>query len=127
VLRATQLAANIEVTVDDESLGLARGAIEGGALGRFVANGQEINFVAQKEFMVRGVTLVRAYSQDHSIGSKLSLKLGQRRHLFNAGCTPGCPEIQDNDFTLEVMQRNSLIRVFYGEVLGRATHQTRVG
>lgn len=104
MLRATQLAANIEVTVDDESLGLARGAIEGGAVGRFIANGEEVNFVAQKEFMVRGITLVRAYSQDHSIRPKLMLEFGQRRHLFNAGCTPCGPEIQDNDFALVVMQ-----------------------
>lgn len=61
-----------------------------------VADGEEIDFVIGQKVVVGVAVKVDTHAHHgDALGTEAALEFDQGRHFFNAGGTPGCPEVQD--------------------------------
>jgi hypothetical protein len=97
ILRADELAADEAVAVDDVGLGPHFGVVElgGGLVG--IADGDEVEVAAVDEALVLVCVLVNA-DGEHGQVRPVAVELKERRRFLDAGCAPGGPEVDQNDF-----------------------------
>ena len=70
---------------------------------------------------------IGADGEDDDLVAHIFLQVDQGGHLLDAGRAPGGPEVQDDRFTSQVMQRNRVLRVGYGELRGFRPDLSRAG
>ena len=91
-----------------------------------VADGEEIDFVTGKEVVIGVAVDVHADADDSdSFGAEAALEFDEGRHFFDTGGTPGSPEIQDQDFALEVVDVDFAVGVLRDEFWGERSDAGR--
>jgi hypothetical protein len=124
--RADEFTADGAAGIDDERLRLTGGPVETGAGRRGVAHREQINVVAHQELLVSLLVHVGADGDDLNPRCHLLLHGNEGRHLFYAGAAPAGPEIQDNDVSAIVMQRNGMIGIGDSEIRRSTADQARL-
>ena len=113
-LGSDELAAEDAVAVDDVGFGDLDGAVEGVDALVAVADGDEIDVVFGEEATVDGVVLIGADADDGDLGESV-LEIEEAGQFFDAGCAPGGPEIEDDDFSVKAGEVEPLDAVTDGE------------
>jgi hypothetical protein len=82
-----------------------------------VADGKEVDFVIGQEAVIGVAVEIHTHPHDsYTFWAQAALEIDERRHLLNAGRTPCCPEIQHQNFALEVVKVNFAVGVLDGEL-----------
>jgi hypothetical protein len=120
LLGADDFAGDFAVAVDDVGFGDHGGAVVVfDLLHRGVGVGYETYLLIEEELFVGGMVVVDAYAQDHAVArSDVLFEVVEGRGLFDAGWAPAGPEIQDDDFAVEVGEAGGLAGEVEREVLG---------
>ena len=120
MLGADDFAGDFAVAVDDVGFG-----DHGGAVVVFdffhcgVREGYETYLLIQEELFVGGMVVVDAYAQDHAIArGDVLFEVVEGGSFFDAGRAPAGPEIQDDDFAVEVGEAGGLAGEVEREVFG---------
>lgn len=85
-----------------------------------IARGKQVDAVFFDELVVGIFVHVDADGQyGYAFILHAALHFDERRHLFDARCTPRRPEVEDYDLSVQLTERD----VFYGEI-GRSRTDT---
>ena len=97
---SNELAAHDAVSINDVSLRILEGPIKVAAFLVAVAYGQKLDLTVLQELVIRVRVDVDANAQKHNpFVLYFLIQLNQRRKLLNAGRTPSCPEVEDDNFS----------------------------
>ena len=103
VLGGDEFSAEGAFAVDDVGFGDLDGAVESVDLLGGIAEGDEIDMVLGEEVLVCGVVLVHADGDDGDLG-EAALHFEEAGELFDTGCAPGGPEVENDDAAAELAE-----------------------
>ena len=123
-----ELAAQHTLAVDDVGLGKLEGSVKVVALLVGIAHGEQVDVVLFEKILVGALVGVDADRHHlHTLALHLLLHLHQRRHFFDAGRTPGGPEIQHHHFAAKFVEADFAVGVLNREAGGGGTDVGRAG
>src|SRR5581483_6686827 len=110
-----EFAANFSVAIDDVGFGKLEGSVKCVGLVGGIAHGGEFDVMIADEGVVSGIVDVGRDAEDDDVGH-VFLQGDEGGHFFDAGGTPGRPEVEDDDFAAVIGEGNGVVRVGYGEL-----------
>lgn len=119
MLGTNELAENLSGAVNHVGLRRACGTVKLFELVIVVVDGQEIELVVAKEALVGAVRIIVTDGQDCDFVSHAALQPVQIRNFFDAWGAPGGPQVQEDNLTAIVVQRNRVIGIVESKVRSR--------
>ena len=116
--RPNEFPAHDAFAVNDVSLWPAPGTIFSVAFLCWIIDGNQAHIMALHKSAVAVRVLVCRDRQNSYVISELVLHLDQGRKFLDTRRTPRCPEVQDHDLALVVVERDSSLWISNGEVGG---------
>ena len=110
------------MAIDDVGFRPAEGAVEVDGFAGFVAHGDHVDAVVFEEFVIGGIVGVDADGEDdHSFIFHACRHADEGGSFFDAGRAPGGPEIEHDDLTAKLAERNFVVGILDGKVGGGGT------
>lgn len=114
---ADEFAPDYSLAIDDVALRPAEGAVEAAGFARWVANSDHVDAVVFEEFVISGVVFVDTDGEhDYSFTFEEALQADEGGRFFDAGGTPGGPEIQHHDLSAKLAERDFVVGILHGKV-----------